>query len=75
MYHNHNSELVRAALVAVTNITCLRDRDLLRLIFLNFFFKHSSDTADLILSSDWSVSLKLCSDWLGELLTDDFQLL
>ena len=28
-----------------------------------------------ILSSDWSVSLKLCSDWLGELLTDEFQLL
>ena len=26
----------------------------------------SADTADKILSSDWSVSLKLCSDWLGE---------
>ena len=23
--------------------------------------------------SDWSVSLKLCSDWLGELLTNEFQ--
>ena len=32
-----------------------------------------ADTAHLILSSDWSVSLKLCSDWLGELLTDEFQ--
>ena len=27
----------------------------------------------LRLSSDWSVSLKLCSDWLGELLTNEFQ--
>ena len=26
----------------------------------------SSDTADKILSSDWLVSLKLCSDWLDE---------
>ena len=33
----------------------------------------SADTADLKLSSDWSVSLKQCSDWLGELLTDEFQ--
>ena len=33
----------------------------------------SADTADLILFSDWSVSFKLCSDWLGELLIDEFQ--
>ena len=33
----------------------------------------SADTADKILSSDWLVSLKLCSDWLGEPLTDEFQ--
>ena len=26
----------------------------------------SADTADKILSSDWLVSLKLCSDWLDE---------
>ena len=26
----------------------------------------SADTADQILSSDWLVSLKLCSDWLSE---------
>ena len=26
----------------------------------------SADTAVKILSSDWSVSLKMCSDWLGE---------
>ena len=26
----------------------------------------SADTADKILFSDWSVSLKLSSDWLGE---------
>ena len=26
----------------------------------------SADKADKILSSDWSVSLKLCSDWFGE---------
>ena len=32
----------------------------------------SADTADLILFSDWSVSLKLCSDWLGELYADEF---
>ena len=33
----------------------------------------SADTADIILSSDWLVSLTLCSDWLGEHLTDEFQ--
>ena len=33
----------------------------------------SSDTADQ--SSDWSVSLKLCSNWLVNLLKDEFQLL
>ena len=32
----------------------------------------SADTANKILSSDWS-GLKMCSDWLGELLTDEFQ--
>ena len=26
----------------------------------------SADTADKILSSDWLVSFKLCSDWLDE---------
>ena len=31
----------------------------------------SADTADKILSSDWLVNLKLCSDWLGEPLTDE----
>ena len=33
----------------------------------------SADTADKILSSDWLVSLKLCSDCLGEPFTDEFQ--
>ena len=33
----------------------------------------SAGTAVLILSSDWLVSLKLCSDWLSEPLTDEFQ--
>ena len=33
----------------------------------------SADTADKILSSDWLVSLKLCSDWLDEPFTDEFQ--
>ena len=33
----------------------------------------SAETADKILSSDWLVSLKLCSDWPGEPLTDEFQ--
>ena len=37
---------------------------------LNSWFQ---PTADLILSSDWLVSLKLCSDWLGEPFTDEFQ--
>ena len=33
----------------------------------------SANIDDLILSSDWSLSPKLCSDWLGEHLTDKFQ--
>ena len=33
----------------------------------------SADTADKILSSDWLVSLKLCSDWLMKLLNEEFQ--
>ena len=32
----------------------------------------SADTADKILSSDWLVSLKLCSDWLANLLKEEF---
>ena len=34
----------------------------------------SADTADLILFSDWLTSLKLCSDWLVNLLQEEFQL-
>ena len=33
----------------------------------------SADTADKILSSDWLVSLKLCPDWLVNLLKEEFQ--
>ena len=33
----------------------------------------SDDAADKILSSDWSVRLKLCSDWLVKLLKEEFQ--
>ena len=32
----------------------------------------SADTANKILPYDWLVSLKLCSDWLGEPLKDNF---
>ena len=39
------------------------------------FIENTADTANKILFSDWSVNLKLCSDWLGELSTDEFQLL
>ena len=34
----------------------------------------SADTADKILSSNWLVSLKLCSDWPDEPLKEEFQL-
>ena len=40
-----------------------------------FIFKKlclGADKADLILSSDWSVSRKLCSEWLVILLKDEF---
>ena len=37
---------------------------------LNSWFQPA---ADPILSSDWLATLKLCSDWLGEPLTDEFQ--
>ena len=33
----------------------------------------SADTADLILSNDWLVRVKLCSDWLLNLLKEEFQ--
>ena len=33
----------------------------------------SADTADKILSSDWIVSLNLCSDWLVNLIKKEFQ--
>ena len=33
----------------------------------------TADTADLVVSSDWLVSFKQCSDWLGKTSTDEFQ--
>ena len=50
------------------------DRDrLLKLLSLNWTADVSWYTADKILSSDWWVSLKLCSDWLVNLLKEEFQ--
>ena len=33
----------------------------------------SADTDDKIMSSDWLDSVKLCSDWLVNLLKEEFQ--